>query len=167
MQTINTMNSIYTIMLCFFILGCAGNEKFTDNPTVNEPSKYIMINGVDATQESFQQIADIFGKSKDKKIAVGAGFIISALNLKPFDAALQLRRYLSLSEQFELPVIVQLDGEQWWDNRPDLWNWWDENKPGYNPENRKNVEWTAWTPDSAVKIVMAELGPAASCASHA
>lgn len=152
MQTINTMKAINTLILCFFILECTGNEKFTDSPTVNESSKYIMFNGVDATQESFQQITDIFGKSTDKKITVGVGFIISTLKLTPFDAALQLRRYLSLSEQFELPVIVQLDGEQWWDSRPDLWNWWDENKPGYNPENRKNVECTAWTPDSAMKI---------------
>ena len=146
------IKSIATIILCLYISACFGKTRHSDCPSTHEPSKYIMINGVDATQESFQQISDLFGKAKDKKIAVGAGFIISALNLKPLDAALLLRRYLSLSVQFEVPVIVQLDGEQWWNNRPDIWNWWDKNKPGYNPENRKNVEWTAWTPDSAVKI---------------
>lgn len=142
---------IYTILSLAF-LGFNKTDNHTDTLHVNEHSKYIMINGVDATQESFQQIKDAFGKSKDKKIVVGAGFIISALNMTPVDAALQLRRYLSLSEKNDLPVIIQLDVEQWWGNRPDLWNWWDENKPGYNPENRKNVEWTSWTPDSAVKI---------------
>ena len=63
-----------------------------------------------------------------------------------------MKNYLSLSEQFDIPILVQLDGEAWWNNRPDLWNWWDKDKPGYNPENRYNVEWTSWSPDSAIKI---------------
>lgn len=48
--------------------------------------------------------------------------------------------------------MIELDGINYWQARPDLWNWWDKSKPGYNPENKKNVEWTDWTPDSAVKI---------------
>jgi hypothetical protein len=28
-----------------------------------------------------------------------------------------------------------------WENRPDLWNYSDRNKPGYDPENKANVEW--------------------------
>lgn len=26
-----------------------------------------------------------------------------------------------------------------------LWNWYDPAQPGYNPENKKNVEWTDWS----------------------
>ena len=147
------MKFIICIFLSLFSFGFQNNnDTHGEKLTINEPAKYIMVNGVSATQESFQQISDIFGKSEDRKIALGVGFIISALNMTPKDAAFQLQRYLSLSEQFEIPVIVQLDVEQWWGNRPDLWNWWDKNKPGYNPENRKNVEWTSWASGSAVKI---------------
>ncbi|MDP3444720.1 MAG: hypothetical protein Q8T08_17830 [Ignavibacteria bacterium] len=146
MKIIKTISFLMYVFLSFSLLGINKNDQH------KEPSKYVMINNITATQESFKQFTEIFGKSKDKKIAVGAGFIISALKQSPEAAALQLKQYLSLSEQFEVPVIVQLDIEQWWGNRPDLWNWWDKNKPGYNPENRKNVEWTSWTPDSAVKI---------------
>ncbi len=117
-----------------------------------EPSHYILINGVQNTEASFQEIAETYGKSQAREISVGIGFIISALNMTPERAAQTLKRYLSLSVQYDVPILVQLDGESWWHNRPDLWNWWDKSKPGYDPENRHNVEWTDWTPDSAVKI---------------
>ncbi len=51
-----------------------------------------------------------------------------------------------------MPVLVNLDGMNWWDARPDLWNWWAPKEPGYNPENRHNVEWHDWGPEHAVKI---------------
>ena len=31
-----------------------------------------------------------------------------------------------------------------WPNRPDLWNYADRDKPGHDPDNRANVEWTDW-----------------------
>lgn len=116
------------------------------------PSQFVIVNGIGATEEAFNEVATAFGKTTDREIAVGVGFILSYFRMSPEEASLKLKKYLSLSEQYDLPVIVQLDGEQWWGNRPDLWNWWDQDKPGYNPANRKNVEWTGWTPDSAVKI---------------
>ncbi|MFO7936729.1 MAG: hypothetical protein R6V06_03880 [Kiritimatiellia bacterium] len=57
-----------------------------------------------------------------------------------------------------MPIVVQLDGEQWWGNRPDLWNWWDPKRPGYSPENRNNVEWSGWGPEHALKIAWRNWG---------
>ena len=34
-----------------------------------------------------------------------------------------------------------LDGENWWDQTPELWNWWNASLPGYDPGNVNNVEW--------------------------
>jgi len=31
-----------------------------------------------------------------------------------------------------------------WKNRPDLWNCFDPARPGYNPNNKSNVEWHGW-----------------------
>ena len=31
-----------------------------------------------------------------------------------------------------------------WANRPDLWNYADPKKPGYDPDNARNVEWMDW-----------------------
>jgi hypothetical protein len=40
----------------------------------------------------------------------------------------------------------------WINGRPDLYNWWDSTKPGFNPANRRNVEWTGWDESQAIKI---------------
>ncbi|MEA2068205.1 MAG: hypothetical protein U9P12_03295, partial [Verrucomicrobiota bacterium] len=61
-------------------------------------------------------------------------------------------------EAANTPVWIKLDGEQWWGARPDLWNWWDPSKPGYDPENARNVEWTGWSSDRAVKIAWRDWG---------
>jgi hypothetical protein len=66
--------------------------------------------------------------------------------------------FLRLAEQHDMPVVVQLDGEQWWDGRPDLWNWWDPTRPGFNPDNRANVEWSGWGPQHALRIAWRNWG---------
>jgi hypothetical protein len=69
-----------------------------------------------------------------------------------------LREFLRLAHETQTPIVVQLDGEQWWGHRPDLWNWWDTNQPGYSPANRTNVEWTNWSSDNAIKIAWRNWG---------
>jgi hypothetical protein len=69
-----------------------------------------------------------------------------------------LREFLRLAQLTDTPIVVQLDGEQWWANRPDLWNWWDESLPGFSPANRENVEWFGWSPDQALRIAWRNWG---------
>ncbi len=40
--------------------------------------------------------------------------------------------------------MLQFDFHLAWKNRPDLWNWFDPDHPGYNPNNKYNVEWHGW-----------------------
>lgn len=75
---------------------------------------------------------------------------------------MKMRRILEISEQENLPVFLPLNGFQWWDELPELYNWWDpdgthtpavffkrQRTPdfkdrfirGFNPENKWNVEW--------------------------
>lgn len=115
------------------------------------PSQYIAINGVQATDAEFSQISSLFSNS-ESDISIGIGFIISYLQSPPKTIQDKLVQYLNLSVKYSVPLIIQIDGECWWNNRSDLWNWWDPDRAGFNPENRFNVEWTDWTPDSAVKI---------------
>jgi hypothetical protein len=120
----------------------------------------IVVNGsaADMNRTVFEEIARL---SKDKPpggIDLGIGAIFSYLH-QPRDRTLaQINGFLALSEQFNIPVVVQLDGEQWWGNRPDLWNWWDPSRPGYNPDNRNNVEWSGWGPEHAIKIAWRNWG---------
>lgn len=119
--------------------------------TQHDPAHFILLNG-DLTEFDFARIAGGFGRQKNKKVAVGVGVIISYLQAHPDQVLAKLNNYLRLSALYELPIIVQLDGEQWWDYRSDLWNWWDPAQAGYDPANKDNVEWYGWTSDAAVKI---------------
>jgi len=49
-----------------------------------------------------------------------------------------------IARQTNVAVHFNVDDHIGWDQRPDLWNWYDPKKPGYNPDNRKNVEWYDW-----------------------
>ena len=73
-----------------------------------------------------------------------------------FDAA--LRQCLATAEATDTPVLIALDGENWWGARPDLWNWWDPTKPGYDPQNARNVEWCGPGPEHAVKLAWRNWG---------
>jgi hypothetical protein len=55
-----------------------------------------------------------------------------------------IHRAFAVARQHNLAVMLQFDFHVEWSNRPDLWNWFDPTKPGYNPENRRNVEWFGW-----------------------
>ncbi len=87
-----------------------------------------------------------------KTVRLGLTFAISYLNGPPDQIAESVRRLLALSEKWDAPVVLALDGQNWWGYRPDLWNWWDKAAPGYHPQNRDNVEWTDWSAENAVKI---------------
>lgn len=74
---------------------------------------------------------------------------------------------LALALANDLPVSLSIDATQWYSTRPDVWNWWDEALPGYNPVNRMNVEWSAYDPTNATSIAWRNWGtnpsdPAAS-----
>jgi len=55
-----------------------------------------------------------------------------------------IHQAFAVARQRNLAVMLHFDFHIEWPNRPDLWNWFDPNKPGYNPNNRRNVEWFCW-----------------------
>jgi hypothetical protein len=77
---------------------------------------------------------------------------------------IKVRRILDVAEEENLPVFLPLNGFQWWDQLPELYNWWDADGThtpdvffkrlsaktpdfkerfikGYDPQNIWNVEW--------------------------
>jgi hypothetical protein len=117
-------------------------------------SRYILLNlaASEIHNEGFQRIKQLAEVSAPGHPRLGVGAIISYLRDPPAETRRRLQDLLALCKKYELPVIVQLDGEQWWMNRPDLWNWWDKTKPGFDPANAANVEWSGWGPEHALKI---------------
>lgn len=51
-----------------------------------------------------------------------------------------------LSRELDIPVLLSLGDVTWVGNRPDLWNWFDPTRPGYDPLNIHNVEWSCFDP---------------------
>ena len=97
-------------------------------------------------------------------LRIGSEIIFSLLQSDESTLLASLRAALNASEATGVPVSVVLDGENWWGARPDLWNWWDPSRAGYNATNAHNVEWTApGNASSAVKIGWRNWGSQISC----
>ena len=142
------------MMFAFFVCALLVNvhaEDTAGSKQIKQPTQFIIISMPTEDDDAIKKVASTF-KTSGQGIAVGVGTIISYLATDPEETVRKLKHFLSTAEQYDLPVVIEMDGINWWQARPDLWNWWDENRPGYDPNNRKNVEWTDWTAESAVKI---------------
>lgn len=122
--------------------------------------QYIVVNlhGSEVNDTVFRQLVNLRGEKGTAAVDIGVAAIFSYLHQPPEKLCKHLEAFLELSEKYSLPVVVQLDGEQWWGARPDLWNWWDAERAGYDPKNRANVEWSSWDKADAVKIAWRNWG---------
>ena len=122
--------------------------------------QYVIVNIIpgEAYLPVFEEIAKLTNERASRHITLGIGAIFSYFDKSRDQTRDDLSEFLSLSERYRIPVIVQLDGEQWWGGRPDLWNWWDPERPGYDTSNRQNVEWYGWGAAYALKIAWRNWG---------
>jgi hypothetical protein len=126
---------------------------------VRAAEQFIVFNlGEGRRAEALAQINREFTNQPAARVRVGVGAIFSYLHHPRTQVVANLKEFLRLARETDTPVVVQLDGEQWWGNRPDLWNWWDTNKPGFALTNRANVEWTNWSAESAIRIAWRNWG---------
>jgi hypothetical protein len=81
------------------------------------------------------------GNGKTRQLSIGDGIPVFAS-----DASIvhQIRMRFDIARQTNVAVHFHVDDHIKWDERPDLWNWYDPKKPGYNAANRMNVEWYDW-----------------------
>lgn len=139
------------------------------SPLAADTTRYIVFNrapgqGMDqARPESlgraaFDEVLTRFPNLPDNRVQTAVSHIFSVFRTPPETTVKALRAFLAAAESTSTPVVVQIDTEHWWEARPDLWNWWDAARPGYDPANRANVEWTGWSPDQAVKIAWRNWG---------
>lgn len=145
---IASLAAILSFLMIIFTSGRSGVKE-----------QYVVVNIPDQEfRSAFMGIERLEEKEGSSRVGLGIGGIFSYFNEPRSECEAHLREFLSLAEQYDIPIVVQLDGEQWWKVRPDLWNWWDPEQPGYNPRNRHNVEWTGWGPEHAVKIAWRNWG---------
>jgi len=111
---------------------------------VNNPDSF--------AQPGVDEILEAFGSRGTPSRRLAISYSFSYLHYPAEKVAAAIANLLALSEKNDVPVIMHIDGVNWWDTRPDLWNFWDESAPGYNPDNINNVERFNWDISSAVKI---------------
>ncbi|MBI1389701.1 MAG: hypothetical protein GC154_14785 [bacterium] len=147
------IKSRLTLVACFCLALCPVSG-------AGAQSQSIVVNlAPDEVNETvFQRLAQLGAQDDSRRVDLGAAAIFSYLNQPRRQCEKSLTDFLALAQRYEVPVVVQLDGEQWWGARPDLWNWWDPARPGYEPRNRENVEWSGWSPESALKIAWRNWG---------
>ncbi len=128
-----------------------------------EPPRYIFVNAVPGkafkigrpstvTRKLFDSIAGKIDAPLNLKLRVGISVLFDYLAVHPDSVEKCLDRFMALSTETDVPILINLDGLNWMGARPDLWNWWDPKLPGYNPNNKNNVEWTGWDQSTALKI---------------
>lgn len=89
---------------------------------------------------------------------IGLSFAFSLLN-GPLPAIVDATNALrNAAEKTGIHVIPAFDLQNWWEYRSDLWNWFAPKRPGYNPANRENVEWTGAGSEYATSIAWRNWG---------
>lgn len=61
-----------------------------------------------------------------------------------------MRQDLALAENLKVPILVQVDVENWLP--PSLLNWFDPKTAGYDPAKRADVEWYGWDESAAITL---------------
>lgn len=75
---------------------------------------------------------------------LGFAGLIALWNMSDENMRSCLQTFFQTAEKFDLPLFIRLDSEHFWNDRPDMWNWFDPAQWGYNPANKDNVEWSWW-----------------------
>lgn len=115
------------------------------------PDHYFFLND-ECDKFDYPQISTAFGPQSGKKVAVGNAILIYMFS-RPMEQFKELLdRHFSMAEEYDIPILVELDPITFWQDVPELCNWWDPTKPGYDPKNKENVEWTSWSSEDAVKV---------------
>ncbi|MGN1099065.1 MAG: hypothetical protein ACI4S9_01860 [Christensenellales bacterium] len=158
---------IILLMVCLMVgsLVSCGTEQ--EVATVNQFPQYISMHKTDSgsgsniwnlgnpytiTESGVQEIINTIGLkgSEDRRLAIAYTFSFARYELSNTVAALE--KILGYSEKYDIPVILHLDGVNYVDYYPEIWNWFDPTIAGYDPENRKNVERFDWGEGNEVKI---------------
>jgi hypothetical protein len=152
LKTHNTLNMLHLRQLCYCLMAITFCSFTNKGAAENFPKQYIVFSMPDYEDTAIYQIAHEYGGYQGGKIAVAAGLNLSYLSQKENEVKARVEYVLTASEKLNIPILMELEGINYWQAYPELWNWWDFSSAGYNPDNRKNVEWFSWSPDSATKI---------------
>jgi hypothetical protein len=119
------------------------------------------------TAQHLRDMMALVGQSSQAEnamIRVGVTFqwelldcFLSPHDCTPEQVADGIGAFLRAAVAANVPVEITLDPVQFY-YASNLWNWWDPGRPGFDPNNVDNVEWTGWDASSAMKIAWRDWG---------
>ncbi len=145
------LTKLVSIGLLFLVLAWPGTNVAEDRPRASstksatpagsgEP-KYLIFW---SEPQKARHIAALVGEKGDGKTRMlGFGLPMATYELEEQLPGL-IRTAFAVAREQGLAVMLHFDFHLAWKRRPDLWNWFDPNLPGYNPDNKSNVEWHGW-----------------------
>jgi hypothetical protein len=137
--------------LVIFLLACAwvdaGEQESPTPPAqskaaaASERPKYLVFW---SDPEKAGELAERIGMKGDGKTRLlGFGLPTPTFELEERLPSV-IRGAFAAARKNDMAVMLHFDLHLAWKERPDLWNWFDPNKPGFNPDNKNNVEWHGW-----------------------
>jgi hypothetical protein len=110
-------------------------------PATSEKPKYLIFW---STPEQAGELAKRVGMKGDGKTRLlGFGLPNPTYELEK-QLPSRIRSAFAAAREHDMAVMLHFDFHLAWKSRPDLWNWFDPDKPGYDPNNKYNVEWHGW-----------------------
>lgn len=92
-----------------------------------------------------REIASHIGTTGDgKRAQLGFNILIAPFMMSEQDMPKIIRSAFRVARERNMALHIAMESHYHWENRPDLWNWFDPKSPGYNPNNKNNVEWVDW-----------------------
>ena len=109
--------------------------------------------------QGFEEVRKVVGgqRAGDRQLAVEV-ILWDLLNGDPASSATYVADVLAAAKASKVPVYVDLDAVDWWEGRPDLWNFFDPAAKGYSAANVANVEWIGATSDGAPRVYWRDWG---------
>ena len=110
-------------------------------PAASEEPKYLIFW---SSPENAGELAERIGMKGDGQTRfLGFGLPHATYELEG-QLPSRIRSAFAAAREHDLAVMLHFDFHLAWKSRPDLWNWFDPDKAGYNPDNQSNVEWHGW-----------------------
>lgn len=80
--------------------------------------------------------------TRNRSLGIGVGIPFWTQNESAVSTT--INNIFAGAEEYNISILFSIDDNVNWTDMPQLWNWYNASLPGYNPNNRYNVEWYGW-----------------------
>lgn len=141
----NKLGHAFRVATAAFIMihfgACCSPASTGENGGLDDETRYLIFW---SPPEKAGELAEQIGMKGDGSTRIlGFGLPTSTFELED-QLPERIRSCFATALENDMAVLLHFDLHLFWKNRPDLWNWFDPDMPGYDTANQYNVEWHGW-----------------------